>query len=146
MSNATHEDKTIDSFEWRFGVVGNIVKTHLDEDGILRYGTIQFTGGTKVYIDGKNWSNLPRTEIVVIGLNRFKRFEIAAVPPELIENVRFQIIRNRTVLNILSGEEAVDGWHFWGRLSSDRREAKEFANNWEEIVSVAERNRNQDRE
>lgn len=55
-------------------------------------------------------------------------------------------IRNRTVLNILSGEEAVDGWHFWGRLSSDRREAKEFANNWEEIVSVAERNRNQDRE
>ena len=41
------------SNNWRFGVVGNIVKQHLDNEGIIRYGTKAFTGGTKVYIDGK---------------------------------------------------------------------------------------------
>ncbi len=32
--------------EWRFGVVGNIIRTHYDEEGILRYGTKAFSGGT----------------------------------------------------------------------------------------------------
>lgn len=35
---------------WRFGVVGNIVRQHLDDKGIIRYGTKAFCGGTKVYI------------------------------------------------------------------------------------------------
>ena len=34
---------------WRFGVVGNIVSERIDDEGILRYGTEAFTGGTKVY-------------------------------------------------------------------------------------------------
>ena len=37
---------------WTYCVVGNIKKTHFDEDGMLRYGTAAFTGGTKVYISG----------------------------------------------------------------------------------------------
>ena len=38
--------------KWRFGVVGNIVSEHTDEDGNVYYGTNALTPGTKVYIDG----------------------------------------------------------------------------------------------
>lgn len=30
---------------WTYCVVGNIRRTHFDEDGVLRYGTAAFTGG-----------------------------------------------------------------------------------------------------
>ena len=36
--------------EWRYGVVGNITKTHFDDQGILRYGSSAFCGGAKVYL------------------------------------------------------------------------------------------------
>ena len=38
--------------KWRFGVVGNIVSEHTDENGNVYYGTKAFTPSTKVYIDG----------------------------------------------------------------------------------------------
>ena len=126
---------------WRFGVVGNITHEHIGEDGNKYYGTREFSGGTKVYIDGKNWNNYPRSEIVVIGLNRFKKYEIVAVPPSLIENVRFQVFRLPIVLRILDSIEDTDGWHWWGRLSVDKREAKDFALSWKKIVEAANKNR-----
>lgn len=42
--------------EWRYGVAGNITKTHLDDQGILRYGSSAFCGGAKVYLCGKYWT------------------------------------------------------------------------------------------
>ena len=128
--------------QWRFGVVGNIIREHQDENGKTLYGTKEFTGGTKVYIDGKNWANYPRTEIVVIGLNRFKKYRIASVSPLLIENVRFQLIRKNEVLDILSYEETMEGGHCWERTAADKKEAKEFAENWERIVAEAQANLN----
>ena len=62
--------------KWRFCVSGNIVKSHIGEDGVTYYGTKEYTGGTKVYIDGKNWAEGMQA-IRVIGLNRFKKFELA---------------------------------------------------------------------
>ncbi len=38
---------------WTYCVVGNIKKTHFDEDGVLRYGTAAFSGGAKVYLSGR---------------------------------------------------------------------------------------------
>ena len=32
---------------WRYAVTGNIKKTRIDENGILRYGTAAFKGNTK---------------------------------------------------------------------------------------------------
>ena len=34
--------------EWRFGVVGNIVSEHTDENGNVYYGSKAFTPGTKI--------------------------------------------------------------------------------------------------
>lgn len=119
---------------WRIGVVGNIVREHISADGTLWHGTRDFSGGTKVYIDGKNWYNYPRSEISVIGLARYKKYRVSSVDPALIENVRFQIIRKREVLNILDGEETLDGWYWWGRTADDKREAKKFVSNWESVV------------
>ena len=133
-------DEVLMETEWRFGVVGNIVPTHQDEHGKTLYGTKEFTGGTKVYIDGKNWYNYPRTQIVVIGLNRFKKYSIASVSPELIENVRFQLIRRMQVLNIIENEAALDGWHWWGKTSADKKEARYFVENWEAIKKEAAAN------
>ena len=53
--------------KWRFGVVGNIVSEHTDENGNIYYGTKAFTPGTKVYISGKFWDK-QRTDISVIGI------------------------------------------------------------------------------
>ncbi len=127
---------------WRFCVVGNIVRSHKGSDGETYYGTKEFTGGTKVYIDGKNWFNFERTDIAVIGLNRFKKYAIESVDPQLIENVRFQVIHKPVVLQILDYEECIEGWSWWGRTAQDKREAKEFAENWEDLLeTVRKRNR-----
>ena len=115
---------------WRFCVVGNIVKTHLDEDGVIRYGTKAFTGGTKVYIPEKYleecWEDIDT--LLVIGLNRFGRYALEyAVPLEFIENIRFQILFKPTVLNIIDYEEIIEGAHCWGRTAADKKDAKAFA-------------------
>lgn len=127
---------------WRFGVVGNIVREHKSEDGKIWHGTKDFPGGTKVFIDGKNWYNYKRTEIPVIGLARYKKYTVSSVDPALIENVRFQIIRRKEVLNILEGESILDGWDWWERTAEDKREAKAFVEKWDQIVSESIENRN----
>ena len=114
--------------DWRFCVVGNIVRTHPDEEGITRYGTKAFAGGAKVYLDARTWlrREYSKEEITVIGKNRFGRYEIQAVPLAYIENIRTSRVFKPTVLKILDHVEWMDGWHWWGRTSDDRREAKEF--------------------
>ena len=52
--------------------IGNIVGTSTDKDGIENHGTKDFSGGTKVYLCGKNWTSDYKT-ISVLGLNRNKR-------------------------------------------------------------------------
>ena len=122
--------------EWRFGVAGNIVRNHLDENGVQRFGTKAFSGGTKVYIDGKNWDG-NANRIAVIGKNRFGRYLIETLPIDLIENVRPQRIFTPAILRVLDKEDIVDGWHWWGRTAADRKEAKAFA---EMLQAVQDRN------
>ena len=121
--------------KWRFCVSGNIVKSHIGEDGVTYYGTKEYTGGTKVYIDGKNWAEGMQT-INVIGLNRFKRFELARVDTKLIENVRFQTVHNPIVLRIIDYLACIEGWNWWERTAQDKREAKAFAQNWTHLCSM----------
>ena len=107
--------------------MGNIVKTHLDEEGVVRYGTKAFTGGTKVYIPWK-WNCIDDREgTFVIGMNRFHRFALEPVDFELLENIRFQIVFKTTVLEIIDREEVMDGYDSWGRTADDKRGAKAFA-------------------
>ena len=113
---------------WRFCAVGNIVKSHPDEEGTLRYGTKAFTGGTKVYIGGKCLTSVIQEipEIGVIGLNRFGRYAVEYVPTQLIENVRCQAVLKPKVISIIDGLERLDGWQWWGRTAYDKRDVAAF--------------------
>lgn len=123
------EKEVAKSDNWRFGAVGNIVKQHIDEEGIVRYGTKAFTGGTKVYIDGIAWSK-EQDSVSVIARNRFGRYVIERVPVELVENVRTQRIYKTTVLEIMDYEESMDGCPWWKRTVADRKAAKAFVDAW----------------
>ena len=112
--------------KWRFCVVRNIVKSHLDEEGAERYGTKAFTGGTKVYI-GRKYMTADQKEFGVIGLNRFGKYVTERVPIHLIENIRWQAAFKPTVIEIMDYLERADGWSWWGRTASDKREVKALA-------------------
>lgn len=107
----------------KYCVVGNIVKEHLVENGVLRYGTASFPGGRKVYISRRLWSN----GVVVIGLNRYKsRYATETVPLAWIENIRFSKVFNPEVLEIMTNtDELPDMW--WLYKNADKVGAAEYA-------------------
>ncbi len=112
--------------KWKYCVVGNIVKERIDDDGILRHGTAAFKGGTKVYLEGKNfYSDLRKIE--VLGLNRHGRYAREYVPKELIENVRFTRTFNPKIIELMYDYEEFD---WWGNSDEDGLEAKLFAMKW----------------
>ena len=113
--------------EWKYCVSGNIVKSYVDEDGVLRYGTSAYSGGTKVYLCGKYWS--PDDErITVVGLSRGKRFYVDHIPVGLIENVRCQKAFNPAVLEIMDNWEFWDCW--WQNTKEDKAATEEFVARW----------------
>ena len=118
----------MEQIEWRFGVVGNIVSEHTDENGNVYYGTKAFTPGTKVYINGKFW-DYKRTEISVIGRNRFGRVVLETVPINLIENIRTQRIYTPHVLEFIDYLRVMEGWEWWERTTADRKDAEFFVKN-----------------
>lgn len=114
---------------WRFGVVANITEYHIGEDGKQYRGTKPFTAGTKVYLGGKTW-NESLKDIRVIGRNRFGRIVLEWISVDCLENVRTQRIYKPHVLEIISYEEHIEGWDWWKRTSSDRKETEEFVKKW----------------
>lgn len=117
--------------EWRFCVVGNIVKQHQGEDGTVYYGTKVFPGGAKVYI-ADELLRLDNRTIKVLGLNRHKRYNMEWVSMDLIENVRVQRVFKPKVLNIMDNKGYLFGWAWRNRTAEDRRTLEAFVKNWEE--------------
>lgn len=113
--------------EWRYAVVGNITKSHIDSQGILRYGSSAFCGGTKVYLCGKYWT-MGRDKICVIGFNRFHRFVFNDLSPDLIENVRCQKVYKPSVLKLMGNWEFQDAW--WDNSVAAKKETKRFVETW----------------
>ena len=113
--------------EWAYCVVGNITKTHLAPDGTVLYGSAAYTGGTKVYLCGKYWDPTRKT-ISVIGLNRYKRYRVNDMPPELIENVRWQRTYKPSVLHLMNHWEFWDCW--WKDKNEDKKAVKAFVEKW----------------
>ena len=115
---------------WKYAVVGNIVKTHIDENGILRYGTSQYCGGTKVYLCGRLWDFNKKT-IEVAGLSRGKHYQVHAIDKNLIENVRFSRTYKPAVLDIMDDFECSDLW--WHDSKEDRQLAIDFVEKWNKV-------------
>ncbi len=117
---------------WKYAVAGNIKKTRIDEDGVLRYGTVAFKGNTKVYLCGRLLEErIPteeRKEISVLGLCRGGRYYVDSVPIELIENVRLTRVYKPRVLDIMSDWEFADCW--WGNSQEERDDASAFVKRW----------------
>ena len=114
---------------WRFCIVGNVVRQHTDANGQVRYGTKAFTGGTKLYIDDRTFA-LNNGSESVIGLNRFGHYAVEWIPVELIENLRIQRIFKPTVLEIMDYLEKADGWLWRGRTVEDRRALVAFVEDY----------------
>ena len=126
MPSFHHSEETA-KMEWKYCVVGNIAKRHIDKDGIPRYGTLAYTGGTKVYLCGKCWDgNTP--QISVLGLNRCGKFQLHDIPVELIENVRCKRVFKPSILRIMDNWEFANCW--WHNTNADRIAAREFVRNW----------------
>ena len=119
---------------WRYAVVGNIKKSRIDENGILRYGTAAFKGNTKVYISGKKIDErLPdrdKNEITVMGLCRGGRYYVERVPVDLIENVRLTRVYKPKVLELMSYWEFAHCW--WGNTQEEFSDAYTFIKRWKE--------------
>lgn len=107
----------------KYCVVGNIVMEHLDENGVLRYGTASFPGGRKVYISRRLWDN----GVAVIGLNRHKsRYAPETVPLAWVENIRFSKVFDPSVLELMTNtDEFPDMW--WRYKDEDKIGATEYA-------------------
>ena len=113
--------------KFKYCVVGNIVKTHIDSDGTLRYGTSAYTGGTRVFLCGKFWT-ISDKEIEVIGLTRGKKYQVHSVPIELIENVRCKTAYKPAIIRIMNHWEFYDCW--WHDTEDDKKATEEFVELW----------------
>ena len=120
---------------WTYCVVGNIKKTHLDEDGTLRYGTLAFTGGTRVYLAGREWDRT-RSHIDALGLNRRHKLQVVWTDITLIENVRCQKVFNPAMLEIMSDCEHRSFW--WGKSKREKADAEDFVKWWNATVASEE--------
>ena len=118
---------------WIFGVVANIKKERTDKNGVLRYGAKPYVGGTKVYINGKDW-DFDREEIGAIGRNRFGRIALEFIPIDCLENLRITRIYNPAVLEIIYREESQEGWEWWSGDYQDKKHAKEFVKNFNKLI------------
>lgn len=112
--------------DWKYCVVGNIVKERTDENGVLRHGTVAFRGGTRVYLEGKN-HHYAHDSICVIGKNRFGRYEYTNILRDQVENVRFSKVYKPSVVTKMYDYEEYD---WWGNTEEDGLDAKQFAAAW----------------
>ena len=112
---------------WTYCVVGNITKTHFDEDGTLRYGTAAFTGGTKVYLSGRLWDS-ERGYIDTLGRNRHGRLQLVWTDISCIENVRCQKVFQPEILELMNLHEYRSGW--WGKSRQEKADAEAFVKWW----------------
>lgn len=116
--------------KWQYCVIGNIAKTHIDEEGSLRYGTSAFSGGTKVYLCSKRW-DFSQDTIQVLGLCRGKKYQVHCVPTKLIEKVRCSRVYNPAVLKIMNDWEHADLW--WDNTKDDKKGTEDFAEKWSSL-------------
>lgn len=109
--------------EWRWCLVGNIVKTHeFGETHEIKFGTKQFSAGTKVYMAPIHWGD-GYENIIVIGKPRrgYQYIEII-MRSKYIENLCLQKVFKPAVLKRMDNSE----WTWWGNQDTDRDEIIQY--------------------
>lgn len=114
--------------KWRYCAVGNIKRSHIAGDGTVKYGTPAFRGGSKVFLCGRCHDG-GDTTITAIGLGRkSRRYTVADVPVELIENVRLSRTFTPAVLEIMYNYEFRELW--WGCTPEGKASCAAFVTSW----------------
>lgn len=114
---------------WCYCVVGNIVKSRIDENGLKRHGTVAFTGGTKVYLCDKQ-CNKSYEKIPVIGLNRHKKYVTEYIPVTAIENVRCSKVYKQQILKLIDYYYLEYEDCYWENTPKDKAETEDFVQHW----------------
>lgn len=108
----------------KYCVIGNIVKEHVDNAGILRFGTRSFPGGRKVYISRRLWGDVG--EVTVMGLNRYKTsYSLERVPLKLIDNIRCSRTFEQGVVRLMQNDSESENMWFLYR-DEDKAKAEEY--------------------
>ena len=132
-----------DMQNWTYCVVGNIKESHVDENGVLRYGTAAFAGGAKVYLCGRLWDR-SLEKIDAMGITRGKRLQMIETDITLIENVRCQKVFRAGVLNLMNNFEYRSWW--WGKSKKEKADAEAFVEWWNSRFQSADENSPADQE
>jgi hypothetical protein len=112
----------IDSIEWVYCLVGNIVKKHkFGENKEIKYGSKQFSGGTKVYCYPGKWGD-GYERIYVLGRPRKQnRLAKIVIRRELIENFRLKKVFNKKVIKEMYYDNG------WDNSEKTKQEIIDFA-------------------
>ena len=111
------ETEKTDSLQWRWCLVGNIVKSHeYGEDHEIRTGTKQFMPGAKIYLAPIQWGD-GYEDVVVIGKPRHRRGLIEIIMQrKYIISYRLQKVFQPAVLERMEKSE----YSWWGGTDADR--------------------------
>ena len=103
--------------EWRWCLVGNIVKTReYGEDREIKYGTKGFSGGTKVYLAPIQWGD-GYERVVVLGKPRHKHgLAEMVIPLKHFENYRLKKVFEPNVLERMNKSD----YSWWENRDADR--------------------------
>ncbi len=115
----SYEHFTENGHSWCWCLVGNIVQNHeFGEEHEIKYGTKQFSRGTKIFLAPAQWGD-GYEKIVVIGLSRYKKKYIEVVTrSKYVENLRIQKVYKPAILTRMCSS----GYRWWGDTESDKNE------------------------
>ena len=115
----SYEEYIRQGHTWCWCLVGNIAEKHeYGEEHETKYGTKQFSRGTKVYLAPSQWGD-GYENIVVIGMPRHKRNFIEVITRSAyIENYRMQKVYQPAVLKRMCNSE----YRWWGDNDRSRNE------------------------
>ena len=108
---------------WCWSLVGNIVPEHEYGEGReIRYGTKQFSRGTKVFLAPAQWGD-GYENVVVIGLPRIgNRYIEVITHSKYIENFRMQKVYKPAVVKRMCSSRYL----WWGDTEDDREDIMRY--------------------
>ncbi len=119
--------------EWKYCVVGNIAKEHINTNGNTRNRTITFPEGRKVYIS-RELRRAPDT-VTVLGLNLSENeYVLERVPLFQLENIRCQKISSPDITAFMCDQTS----HFrkwWDNSEEDHFDALIYAGTLQALSS-----------
>ncbi len=93
--------------EWKYCVVGNIAKEHINTNGNTGTRTITFPEGRKVYISRDFWR--APDEVTAMGLDQSNsKYVLQRIPLNHLENIRCQKVSDPSITELMHNDTGYD--------------------------------------